>query len=232
MRLIGAGLPRTATLTQKVALQTLGLTPCHHMVELFADLSQTPRWRQAFEGELSPAELFDGFPAMVDWPGSYYYKELMEAFPEAKVLLSVRSAEGWAKSMRSTILDSLYGGESLVFHMSEARRRVDPEWDACMGLLQDMWTKSGLLNGAETTDEWMIEAFNRHTEEVKATVPEERLLVWSPADGWQPLCAFLELPVPESPLPRINDAETYGQRIIDGGLAAVQAQRSADAVPA
>src|SRR5262245_27743220 len=107
MKLIGAGLPRTATLTQKVALELLGLTPCHHMVELFADLSQTDRWRQAFEGERSPAELLDGHPAMVDWPGSYFYKELMEAFPEAKVLLSVRSPESWAKSMRATIWDSL-----------------------------------------------------------------------------------------------------------------------------
>ena len=90
---------------------------------------------------------------------------------------------------------------------------------------------SGLLNGTETTDEWMIEAFNRHTEEVKATVPADRLLVWSPADGWEPLCELLELPVPDAPLPQVNDAATFGLRLIDGGLAAVQAHREADAVP-
>ncbi len=70
-----------------------------------------------------------------------------------------------------------------------------------------MWTKSGLLNGEDTTEEWMIDAFNRHTEEVKAHVPAERLLVWSPKDGWDPLCEFLEVPVPEAPLPNINDIE-------------------------
>ena len=115
--------------------------------------------------------------------------------------------------------------------MTQARRYVDPLWDTCIGMLDDMWTKTGLLNGKETTDEWMIDAFKRHTEEVKATVPADRLLVWSPGDGWEPLCELLELPVPDAPLPQVNDAATFGLRLIDGGLAAVQAHREADAVP-
>ena len=233
MKLIGAGLPRTATLTQKVALEMLGLGPCHHMVSVFADLPSAERWREAFLGNQDPAELLEGHPSMVDWPGSYFYKELMEAYPDAKVLLSVRSAESWAKSMRDTIWSTLYG-DSLVRNMSGARRAVDPEWDLWMGTLQEMWTKSGLLNGENTTEEWMIDAFNRHTEEVKAHVPAERLLLWSPKDGWDPLCEFLEVPVPEAPLPNINDSKSYGERIIDGALIAVQSHRAAEteAVPA
>lgn len=234
MRLIGAGLPRTATLTQKVALEMLGLKPCHHMVDVFADLSQADRWRQAFEGEISAAEILDGYTAMVDWPGSYHYKELMEAFPDAKVLLSTRSPESWARSMRQTIWATLYG-DDLMLHMSNARRKVDSGWNTCMGMLEDMWDRSGLLNGVETTDEWMIEAFKRHDEEVRATVPADRLLVWSPKDGWEPLCAHLEVPVPEFPLPHVNDTQVFGERIIDGGLIAVQAYRKAqteEAVPA
>ena len=155
----------------------------------------------------------------------------MEAYPDAKVLLSVRSPESWAKSMRNTIWDCLYG-ESLVFHMTQARRYVDPLWDTCIGMLDEMWFKSGLLNGKETTDQWMIDAFNKHTEEVKATVPADRLLVWSPADGWGPLCELLDLPVPDAPLPNVNDTATFGLRLVDGALAAVQAHREADAVPA
>jgi hypothetical protein len=234
MRLIGAGLPRTATLTQKVALEMLGLKPCYHMVDVFADLSQADRWRAAFDGQISAAEILEGHPAMVDWPGSYYYKELMEAFPDAKVLLSTRSPESWAKSMRDTIWPCLYG-DSLMRHMSEARRRVDRGWDVNMGMLDEMWTRSGLLNGEETTDEWMIDAFRRHHEEVVATVPAEKLLVWSPKDGWEPLCAHLEVPVPDFPVPHINDTKEFGERIIDGALIAVQEYRKAqaeEAVPA
>ena len=129
MKLIGAGLPRTATMSQKVGLEMLGLAPCYHMVTVFADLPVAARWRPALDGELPAAEIVKDFPATVDWPGSYYYRELMDAFPEAKVLLSVRDGEAWARSMRETIWQTLYG-DGLVGLMATARRRVDPEWDA------------------------------------------------------------------------------------------------------
>jgi hypothetical protein len=230
MKLIGAGLPRTATLTQKIALETLGFEPCYHMVSVFADLPQWERWRAALDGDLRASEILKDFPATVDWPGSYFYTQLMEDFPDAKVLLSVRDAEGWARSMRCTIWECLYG-DGLVGHMSEARCRIDPLWDGWMSTLKEMWTVSGLLNGSETTDEWMIAAFNRFNDEVRATVPADRLLVWSPADGWEPLCEFLELPVPKGPMPHVNDSDSFAELIVGGALAAIQQHLTA-AVPA
>jgi hypothetical protein len=229
MRLIGAGLPRTATMTQKVALETLGLAPCHHMVEVFANLPASVQWREAFEGRRSAADLLAGYEAMVDWPGSYHYVELMERFPDAKVLLSVRSPEAWAASMRQTIWPCFYG-DSLLRHMNAAHCHVDELWGDWMDTLEHMWTKTGLLNGEATTDEWMADAFRRHSAEVQATVPADRLLVWKPADGWEPLCELLELPVPDAPLPRINDTAGFNDMLIDAALAAVQ--RSREAVPA
>src|SRR3954469_9645973 len=176
MKLIGAGLPRTATLTQKAAMDILGLEPCYHMVTVFADLPLWERWRAALDGSERASELVKGYEVTVDWPGSYFYKDLMEDFPDAKVLLSVRSAESWAASMRKTILECLYG-DGLVGHMSLGREQIDPHWHGWMSTLREMWTVSGLLNGKDTTDEWMVDAFNRYNEEVKATVPADRLLV-------------------------------------------------------
>jgi hypothetical protein len=227
MKVIGAGLPRTGTLTQHAAMGILGLEPCHHMVAVFADLPMWEKWRAVLDGQVRASELLQDYEAMVDWPGSFHYKQLMEDFPDAKVLLSVRSPESWAASMRKTIIECLYG-DSIVGHMSIGRERIDPDWHGWMSTLREMWTSAGLLNnGAQTTDEWMIDAFNRHTEEVKATVPAERLLVWKPQDGWEPLCAFLELPVPEVPVPHINDTEGFGHLIVDGALAAIQRWRAA-----
>lgn len=226
MRLIGAGLPRTATMTQKVALETLGLAPCHHMVEVFANLPASVQWREAFEGRRSAADLLAGYEAMVDWPGSYHYVELMERFPDAKVLLSVRAPESWAASMRQTIWPCFYG-DSLLRHMNAAHCRVDELWGGWMDTLEQMWAKSGLLDGEATTDQWLIDAFNRYNDEVRATVPADRLLVWKPADGWEPLCAFLEVPVPDTPLPHVNDTEGFADMIIDAALAAVQRSRQA-----
>ena len=90
MKLIGAGMPRTGTLTQKVALEMIGLGPCYHMVDVLADLEQAPLWERALDGNAPWSEIFAGFNSTVDWPGGYFYRELIDVYPEAKVLLSVR----------------------------------------------------------------------------------------------------------------------------------------------
>ncbi len=229
MRLIGAGLPRTASLSQKVALEMLGVEPCYHMVNVLADLDEARLWRRALEGERPWDEVFDGFQATVDWPGSYFYKELIEAYPDAKVLLSVRDADAWARSMRETIWGLFYG-DMLTRDLSSARCRVDPQWYGYIQMMEEMWRRSGLMAGGErTTPEAMKAAMARFNQEVQATVPAGRLLVWSAGDGWEPLCRFLELPVPDTPFPHLNDSKVFAERIVDGALLAIQAWRTQNA---
>lgn len=231
MRLIGAGLPRTGTLSQKVALEMLGLAPCYHMVNVLGDLDEARLWRRALEGEGPWDEIFDGYPATVDWPGSYHYKELVEHYPDAKVLLSVRDADSWERSMRDTIWGIFYG-DILIRDLSYARSRVDDQWRSYIELMEEMWAHSGLIDsGSGTTSESMKAAMERFNEEVQQTVPADRLLVWSPGDGWEPLAEFLELPVPEAPFPHLNDSKEFGERIVDGALLALQQWRAKDAPP-
>jgi hypothetical protein len=225
MKLIGAGLPRTGTLSQKIALEMLGFAPCYHMVNVLTDLEETPRWRRAVDGDLSPAEIFEGFEATVDWPGSFFYRELVDLYPDAKVLLSVRPSGRWARSMRDTIWGVIYG-DILIRHLSDARRIVDPQWDSYIGLMSEMWRRSGLIENAQTTTEAdMAAAMERYHDDVRAAVPAERLLVWSVSDGWEPLCEFLEVPVPDADFPRVNDSAQFGDRIIDDALEAIQRHR-------
>jgi sulfotransferase family protein len=225
MKLIGAGLPRTGTLSQKVALEILGVGPCYHMVNVLADLDLAPQWRRALDGDGEWEEIFDGFQATVDWPGSFFYRELIEIYPDAKVLLSVRDGDSWARSMRETIWGVLYG-EGLISHLSSARGEIDPQWRSYAQLMKEMWQRSGLLSGEGTRDAQMSSAIQRYEEEVGATVPRERLLVWSVTDGWEPLCEFLEVPVPEMPFPHLNDSKEFSERIVDGSLLALQAWRA------
>ena len=90
MQLIGAGLPRTGTLTQKEALELLGVGPCYHWVNLITDPDAVSMWHRAVDGEDVFEEIFGGYQATVDWPGGFFYRELAERYPDAKVLLSVR----------------------------------------------------------------------------------------------------------------------------------------------
>jgi len=228
MKLIGAGLPRTGTLSQKIALEMLGLAPCYHMVNVLGELDETERWRKVLHQELPIDEVLGDFEATVYWPGSFFTKDLIKVYPDAKVLLSVRSGDSWARSMRDTIWGVLYG-DMFIRHISDAWRDIDPKWDSYMSLMDQMWNASGLMEDESTTAEYMSDAMERYNEGVKEIVPAERLLVWSVADGWEPLCEFLDVPVPDQPFPAVNDSKQFGERIADGALLAIQRYRAEDA---
>ena len=190
MRLIGAGLPRTATTTQLIALEMLGL-PCYHMRDMMADPETSiPLWRQALDGDGPWDELFAGKESIVDWPGSYHWRELMDVYPDAKVLLSVRSAESWVESMHNTIA-SIWFGDSLMHHLAMAQYQIDPVYASWLDVLKDMWVEADIMVPSGGDREEMAAGFKRWNQEVIDTVPSDRLLVWDPKDGWGPLC---ELP--------------------------------------
>ena len=93
MKVIGAGLPRTGTLSQKVALEMLGFGPCYHMVNVLTDLPLARQWEAAMDGEPDWEAIFGEHQSTVDWPGAFFYRELVDAYPDAKVLLSSRDPE-------------------------------------------------------------------------------------------------------------------------------------------
>jgi Sulfotransferase domain len=226
MRLIGAGLPRTGTLSQKVALEMLGFGPCYHMVDVLGDLDLVAKWRRALDGDPDWDDIFGEHQSTVDWPGSFYYRDLLDVYPDAKVLLSVRDGDAWAASMRDTIW-GLFHGDILINRLSEARRIVDPKWDSYLVMMDEMWRRSGLMYGDTLDTDWMSAAVERYAAEVQRNVPADRLLVWSVKDGWDELCEFLEVPVPDQPFPHLNDTDTFIDRIIDGSLITLQEWRDA-----
>jgi hypothetical protein len=226
MKLIGAGLPRTGTLSQKVALEMLGLGPCYHMVNVLADTNQADLWKRALAGEGPWDEIFDGFQSTVDAPGHHFYKELIKVYPDAKVLLSTRDPEKWRTSMEQTVW-AFRNGDSTMRLLSEARANVDPHWAGFIEMIDGLlWEGDGDLVDCKDNADGLPGAMERWTEEVKANVPADRLLVWDVTQGWEPLCEFLELPVPQDPFPNVNDSKEFVERIVDGALAKLQDWRN------
>jgi hypothetical protein len=226
IELIGAGLPRTGTLTQKEALEMLGVGPCFHWVDVLADLDrQVPLWDGALDGRVEPGTILDGYRSTVDWPGGYFYRQLLDAYPDAKVLLSVRDPERWEPSFRETIVDMCYG-ESLIRLLSSARAHVDVRWRRYLEFVNRMfWSELGTFPNGHSP-EALIEGFVAHNEEVKRIVPPERLLVWEVSEGWGPLCEFLGVDVPDVPLPHANDRATFLDRVIGGAITTLEAWRA------
>jgi hypothetical protein len=222
MKVIGAGLPRTATTTQMYALEALGSGPCYHMRDLLADLEGgLPLWERAAEGTPDWEQIFGASRSTVDWPSARYYRELMDYYPDAKVLLSVRGGDEWVSSMRETVW-GVFHGHSVIHNVCEARAVLDKSWRRYMALMRKMtWNEGeGVLAGSgdTSTDAGLRAAMDNWNETVKRTVPADRLLVWNPCEGWEPLCEFLELPVPAEPLPRLNDTLSFREGIIGGAL--------------
>lgn len=224
MRVIGAGLPRTGTLSQKEALDLLGLGPCYHWVDVLADLdTRVGQWDRALDGEQPWEEIFSGFGSTVDWPGGYFYRELAEAHPDAKVVLSVRDPERWEPSFRETIWNMCFG-ESLIRLLSSARAHVDPRWERYLRLVHRMfWSEQGTFASGHAEPQQLMDAFVRHNEEVRRAIPADRLLVWEVTEGWGPLCEFLGVEVPDQPFPHANDRETFLDRVIGGAVASLHA---------
>lgn len=228
MKIIGAGLPRTATMTQKIALEMLGFGPCYHMATVLADPGLFPLWQAALDGKPDWARIFGGYGATVDYPGSFYYRELAEAYPDAKVLLSVRDGRSWARSMHDTVWDLSYG-DTIAHHLMAAQAKITPAIGEFSALMTGMYDKSRLFGPTpEVFDEAaVIAGMERHNAGVRAAIPPERLLEWSPKDGWEPLCAFLEVPVPDEPVPHVNDSDSFNELAIDWSLQALTAWRAA-----
>lgn len=226
LKLIGAGMPRTGTLTQKEAFEILGLGPCHHWVDILADLEgQVPLWDDAMSGAVNPGTIVEGYRSTADWPGGFFYRELMEAYPDAKVLLSVRDPERWEPSFRETIVDMCFG-ESLIRLLASARAHVDPKWRRYLELVNRMfWSEQGTFPNGHSPSQ-LIDGFLAHNEAVKQAVPADRLLVWEVTDGWEPLCEFLGVAVPDQPLPHANDRATFLDRVIGGAITTLESWRA------
>ena len=225
MKVIGAGLPRTATTTQAIAFEKLGFGPCYHMRDVMMDMDKgLTLWEAVARGEPDWETIFGDAASTCDWPGARYYKELLEHYPDSKVVLSVRSSEGWVRSMRDTIW-SMYFGDSVMHHMCMARAELDPLWRRFMDLMIHMtWAEgTGGLEPPEGTftDEGLAAAMDRWNERVKRDVPADRLLVWEPREGWGPLCEFLRVAIPDDPLPNVNDTAAFKEGILGGAIAVV-----------
>ncbi len=198
LRVVGAGVGRTGTHSLKVALEQLLGGRCHHMMEVFPSEEQKAGWSKAMHGEAVDWDaLLDGFVASCDWPSSAFWRELSTHYPDALVLLSVRPAADWYRSASNTIFVGI----------QDWANSGDPWMQAFVHGLRERF--SDRFDDPDA----MMAAFERHNDAVRAEVPASRLLEWKPADGWEPICERLGLPVPSEPFPITNTTGDFREML-------------------
>jgi len=197
MQIIGAGVGRTGTSSLKLAINQLGLGPCHHMEAVLHNMPvQVPLWSDALNGNPDWEAIYSGFQSGVDWPTAAFFRELIKAYPSARFILTHRSPESWADSFMGTI-----------YKLIAERDQMPPEMKEWLDMVNIVVGKTGFPDGLERED--LMKAFVAHNEAVKKTIPASQLLVYEVKEGWEPLCAFLGVPVPDEPFPRTNQREEF-----------------------
>jgi hypothetical protein len=175
------------------------------MTEVFAHPEHVPLWQAAVRGE-PPVwdQIFRGYAATVDWPAAAFWRELTETYPDTMVLLSRRrDTDTWWRSAKATIFEAVPPGPP-------AEAGPDPSRQMILELLDRRFT-----------ERWRDErsakaAYERHNDEVRATIASDRLVEWCPGDGWAPICAALDVPVPDLPFPHTNTTAEF-REMVHGG---------------
>ena len=195
LKVVGSGLGRTGTKSLQTALGMLGLGPCHHMVEVFAHPESMALWVEAGAGRPDWDAIFAGYGSMVDFPGAAYWRELAGYYPDAKVLHSKRDPDQWFDSTQATIFApgsfALLQGPLSAFFGSFTG-----------GFREHIHDRA-----------FMTDYFRRHTEAVISAIPAERLLIYEAGQGWEPLCGFLGVAIPDAPYPSENSRAEFAARV-------------------
>lgn len=206
LKVIGAGVGRTATFSMKFAFEHLGLGPCYHMSEVFAGARRNiPLWLDVVSSKPDWDKVFEGYASTTDYPACTYWRELAEYYPDAKVVLTTRDPDAWFESVSQTIFSEDMQG-SLAGSPAEAMMK---------GAIFDAF-------GDKVNDRaFMTDWFERRNQDVIDSLSPERLLVFSPKEGWEPICSFLGVPIPKEPFPRVNSRDELEQASGEqGGLPA------------
>lgn len=211
IKIIGAGFPRTGTTTLKRSIEMLGLGKTYHMKELLVNPDMLHHWLELEEKRTTDWDaLYEGYEATVDFPGYPYYKEHMERYPDAKIILTVRPFDKWYESVYNTIWQA--GPQTLPEKLKMMwKLATNPRLRKvikCIKMVKRIFI--GKQFEGKFQDKAFVEKeWNRHIQEVKDFVPADKLLVYDVRDGWGPLCEFLGVPEPKDPLPHLNKKENF-----------------------
>merc|ERR1712235_179095 len=227
MEIICAGYPKTGSKSCSAALRVLGYNVADY-IETLEFFGET--WQDFFDGKIDAKAVLDkykeeGFDANQDFPGNFLWEELYQVSPAGqKVILTVRdSDEKWWKSWcgfftqeskRHAIGDINLG---IILNKASEYGYMGPKFQVMFevgklvcsrylspALFDTKWSVQKQIEMVTREETRLKRGYRKHNAYVIATVPKENLLVWNLKEGWEPLCKFLNKPIPNEPIPHDN----------------------------
>ncbi|XP_039252920.2 uncharacterized protein LOC120330140 isoform X1 [Styela clava] len=204
MKVICAGFPKTGTKSMARALRLLGYGKVYDFEEAIE--YGLEEWGEILLNKSTDMNKVldqiysDDVEAVVDFPHSFFFEHFYRKWPNAKVILMIRDEDDQFRSMKNMLVEakSTYWLANKIMPYLSKTSRFFSRWSDHM-LLTAM--------GSEEPNElkWK-QAFRRHNAYVKSVIPEEKLLIYSVSEGWEPLCKFLDKAVPLKEFPFENKA--------------------------
>jgi len=201
LKVIGAGLGRTGTRSLASAFEKLNFGPCYTVNTVKKNPSHVAIWNDAISGKtIDWQSLYKGYGSAVDWPTVSFLPQVLQAYPEVKVVLTLRDPKEWYESAKATIFEAL----ELSQYNPNPPGRNRPAVELTRRLVLEM-----MFQGQYKDEARAIEIFNQHNHQVKKIVPADRLLTYRVTEGWLPVCGFLGVAVPNEPFPKSNDRAAF-----------------------
>ncbi|MFZ1989557.1 MAG: sulfotransferase family protein [Alphaproteobacteria bacterium] len=207
LQVIGAGLPRSGTLSLKHALEELGYGRCHHMDECWNSPERQALWKHVFDEDYQDWDkIFEGYGAAVDAPACYVFDKLASYYPRAKVVLTTRDPQAWLKSLQSAMFNPDFFARMARSPISQM---LEPMFRYHMRQLGAPMPEGVTALAAPPPPGALLAEREAHHADVMRKIPADRLLVFDVKEGWEPLCKFLGKPMPRTPFPRVNSSAEF-----------------------
>ena len=209
MKVLSLGFSRTGTQSMQEALTILGY-PTYHFSKIFENVRDADVWEEALRAQADGRavnwkqmldQVLGDYEAMTDAPAILFWRELLESYPDAKVVLVERDMEKWHPSVRGLWMGALNPFATYVL------RFTDPFWFGRVVSLTMTYVKSftGTSDPAKAVERAPAK-YRAYYADIRAGVPKDRMLEYQLGSGWEPLCSYLGKEVPNAPFPHRNEA--------------------------
>jgi len=203
LKVIGAGFGRTGTTSLQKALEILGVGPCYHLNEIINGPDDQVQvkleaWTNVLENEdgEQAMKLLNGYHSCVDLPAAPMTVELFKLNPDAKVILGIRDTfDEWFESASKTI----FKVANLPNEPGKCYRRMQ---------YKTFGSHCSIKKVPTNRQEFKI-SYEEWIDHVQKNIPEEKLIIFKPNDGWEPICKLLNVPIPNVPYPSTNNRKAF-----------------------
>ncbi|EXA34616.1 hypothetical protein FOVG_14039 [Fusarium oxysporum f. sp. pisi HDV247] len=221
MKVLALGLPRTGSASIAEALTILGYKGVHHGLKAIDSLDDWKVINRAADATFPVLPTYTGEPFTRDeWDELYgpceagtdmaalFATQLVKVYPDAKVILVVRDFDKWYASYE-TVFEQLWSfGADLAINYAEPLIGFETGVASRKAILGFFEAK----NVQEARNNARV-VYERHYRQLREVVPPEKLLVYRMGEGWEPMCGFLDKPVPDVEFPWINEAAALKAKI-------------------